>query len=117
MGTAAQIVFIGCHIYLIGYGFSIIGKPSTAPNRHFGTGVSASLYSLFTIAFLIWWDIPDPTALIGMIAAITLMWGPWIYDLPEIHKPYPIQTLKNALIGALICTARIGVVLGFWTLY
>ena len=117
MGTATQIVFISFHLLAISVGFATIGRTPEGDNRYNGTGKTAFLYGMFTIAFLLWWNPADLVALIAMIAAIGLLWIPWIIGLADIHRPYTAITLKSATRGALLCAARIGVVLGFWTLY
>ena len=117
MGTATQIVFIGFHLLVIGLGFAAIGRALEGDNRYKGTGQTAFLYGMFTIAFLLWWNPADLIALIARIVAIGLLWVPWIIGLADIHRPYTAITLKSATRGALLCAARIGVVLGFWTLY
>lgn len=117
MSTAVQVCFIGYHLLLIGLSFGYIGRTPEGGNRYSGTGASAFLHGMWTIGFLLWWNPTDLVQLVAMIASIALLWGPWIIDLPDIHKPYPAVTLKNATTGSLLCAVRIGVVLGFWTLY
>ena len=117
MGTAVQICFISYHLLLIGFGFGYIGRAPEGDNRYSGTGISAFLHGMWTIGFLLWWDPTDLVSLTGMFVSIALLWVPWIIDLADIHKPYPAITLKSAVTGSLLAAARIGLVLGFWTLY
>ena len=117
VATATQIVFIILHLLLAWAGFAQIGKGEGVPNRYRIMANSALSYGIFTIAFMLWWDTPDMISLIAKIAAIAIMWLPWIIDLADIHRPTENVTLKAATIAALICAARIGLVLGFWTLY
>lgn len=117
METLTQIVFIGYHLLIMGMGFGYIGRTPEGENRYTGTGITAALYGMWTVSFLLWWEPADMVSMIAMIVSIGLLWAPWLYDLPEIHKPYPVVTLGTATRGALICAARIGLVLGFWTLY
>ena len=117
MVIAIQIVFILFHLLIIAIAFGLIGKDPHTPSRYKATGQAAFILGVFTLAFLIWWDTPDTITLYAKIAAIALLWLPWIYDLADIHKPAEPITLKSATIGALIAAARIGLVLGFWTLY
>lgn len=118
MVTTIQAVYILFHLVIIATSFGLIGKePPEDSNKYKATGQTAFIHGVFTLAFLIWWDTPDMVSLYAKIAAITLMWVPWIIDLADIHKPAEPITLKSATIGALICAARIGLVLGFWTLY
>lgn len=117
MVATIQTVFILFNLLIIATAFGLIGKDPDAPNRYKATGQTAFIHGVFTLAFLIWWDTPDTVSLYAKIAAIALMWLPWIYDLADIHKPAEAITLKSATIGTLIMIARIGVVLGFWVLY
>lgn len=117
MVTTIQAVYILFHLLIIATAFGLIGKDPNTPNRYKATGQTAFIHGVFTLAFLVWWDTPDTVSLYAKIAAITLMWVPWIIDLADIHKPADPITLKAATIGALICAARMGVVLGFWVLY
>lgn len=117
MVTTIQAVYILFHLLIIATAFGLIGKDLDTQNRYKATGQTAFIHGVFTLAFLVWWDTPDTVSLYAKIAAITLMWVPWIIDLADIHKPADPITLKAATIGALISAARIGVVLGFWVLY
>lgn len=117
MATATQIVFIILHLLLAWAGFAQIGKGEGAPNRYRIMANSALIYGVFTIAFMLWWDTPDTASLIGASVTVALLWIPWIIDLADIHRPTENVTLKAATIAALICAARIGLVLGFWVLY
>jgi hypothetical protein len=118
VATAVQAVFIIFNLLIISTAFGLIGKePAADASKYKATGQTAFIHGIFTIAFLIWWDTPDLVSLYAKIAAITLLWLPWIYDLADIHKPAEPITLKSATIGALIMIARTGVVLGFWVLY
>lgn len=117
MEALTQIVFIGYHLLTIGIGFGLIGRTVEDTSRYTGVGLTAFLYGMWTVSFLLWWDPADMVSMIAMIVSIGLLWGPWIIDLPDIHKPYPVMTLRIATQGAFICAARIGLVLGFWTLY
>jgi hypothetical protein len=118
MDAVVQTVFILFNLIIIATAFGLIGKePATDTSKYKATGQTAFIHGIFTIAFLIWWDTPDLVSLFAKIALIALMWFPWIYDLADIHKPSEPITLKSATIGTLITSARIGLVLGFWTLY
>lgn len=117
MVTTIQTVYILFNVLVIATVFGLIGKEPAAENRYKATGQAAFIHGIFTVAFLIWWDTPDPVSLYAKIAMIALLWVPWIYDLADIHKPTEAVTLKSATIGTLITAARIGVVLGFWVLY
>jgi hypothetical protein len=118
MVATIQTVYILFNLLIIATAFGLIGKePAADANKYKATGQTAFIHGIFTVAFLIWWDTPDTVSLYAKIAAIALMWLPWIYDLADIHKPAEPITLKSATIGALIMIARTGVVLGFWVLY
>ena len=117
MAVAVQIAFILFHLLVVGVAFGLIGKEPENPSKYKATGQTAFIHGVFTIAFLIWWDTPDVISMWAKIALIALLWLPWIYDLADIHKPQEPLTLKQVTIGTLLTSARIGVVLGFWTLY
>jgi len=115
--TFIQGVYILFNLYIVSVSFRLIGRQPENTSRYKATGQSAFIHGLFTLAFLIWWDTTDLISLSAKIAAIGLMWLPWIYDLADIHKPAAPLTLKIVTIGTLIQCARIGLVLGFWVLY
>lgn len=117
MAAIIQTVFIVLNLLAISVAFGIIGKEPQTSSKYRATGQTAFIHGLFTLAFLIWWDTTDMVSLIAKIALIALLWFPWIYNLADIHKPAEPITLKRATIGTLITAARIGLVLGFWTLY
>lgn len=117
MDTATQACFIILHLMVAASIFSRIGKSFDGTNQYRAMAWGAFIHGLFTIAFLLWWDTSDLPSMIGKIALLALMWLPWIYDLADIHNPPKPVTLKSATMSALICAARIGLVLGFWTLY
>jgi hypothetical protein len=118
MVATIQTIYILFNLIIIATAFGLVGKaPAADANKYKATGQAAFIHGIFTVAFLIWWDTPDLISLYAKIAAIALLWFPWIYDLADIHKPAEAITLKSATIGTLITIARIGVVLGFWVLY
>jgi hypothetical protein len=118
MVATIQTVFILFHLIVIATAFGLIGKePHPDSNKYKATGHAAFIHGIFTLAFLIWWDTPDVISMWAKIALIALLWIPWVYDLADIHKPQEPLTLKQVTIGTLLTSARIGVVLGFWTLY
>lgn len=117
MDVVTQIGFIGYHLLMLGMGFGLIGRTAEGENRYAGAGLMTFLYGAWTVSFLLWWEPADMIAMIAMIVTLGLLWGPWLYDLPDIHKPYSKITLGDAVRNALVCSARIGLVLGFWVLY
>lgn len=117
MDILVQFVYILFNLFIIYVVFEMIGEKPKTSSKYKAAGQAAFIHGVFTLAFVIWWDTPDMVSLIAKIAAIALMWLPWIYDLADIHKPAERVTLKSAMIGALLQASRIGLVLGFWTLY
>lgn len=116
MDHAVQTVFILLNLLTFAMCIAAIGRTGEG-RKHSTIAFSGFTHGLFTLAFLIWWDTPDNFALYGKIAAIGLLWLPWLIDLTQIGKPWQQVTVQTAAIACTITAARIGVVLGFWTLY
>lgn len=118
MGTATQIVFILYALLVAAAGFGTIGKRAKDEDLRRGMAILAFLWGLFTIAFVIWWDPADTIAMYAKFAVIGLMWIPWLLDLRYLgSKELKPPTIGDAMLTAGLHVARIGLVLGFWTLY
>jgi hypothetical protein len=114
MDTAILIVHTSLFLLLGAFNFALIGKQPESLDRRSGTAITAFLYGMFTIAFVIWWDTPDTASMLAKYGIIAFMWLPWLLDLPNINKPYSTFKTWQAVVGAALIGARIGVVLAFW---
>lgn len=118
MGTATQITFVLYCVLVAALGFGAVGKQAKVEDLRTGMAILAFLYGVFTVAFLIWWDTPDTTAMYAKLAVIGLLWVPWLFDLRYLgKKELKTPTTGDALMTAGLHVARIGLVLGFWVLY
>jgi hypothetical protein len=116
MDVVTQIVFILYGVLTIAGGYALVGKESEYDNLRSGFALLAFLNSLFTIAFLIWWDPATFAESVARWSVIGLMWAPFLIDLRRINqKPEPI-TIGGALSSTVLMAARVGLVLAFWVL-
>lgn len=115
MDIFVQTVFILWNLLIFAMCIAAIGRTGEG-RKHSTLAFTAFTHGLFTLAFLLWWETPDDLSLYAKIAAIGLLWLPWLGDLTQINKPWQQVTLKTVLIANTITVARIGVVLGFWVL-
>jgi hypothetical protein len=114
MDIAILIVHTSLLLLLGAFNFALIGKQPESTDRRSGTAITAFLYGMFTIAFMLWWDTPDLLSLCAKYFMIGLMWVPWLLDLPNIDKPYRVFTTSVVVLASIFIAVRIAVVLAFW---
>lgn len=120
MDVATQIVFILYFVLMTAAGFGFVGKdPSElgddATNRK-GFAFLTFLYSVFTLAFLLWWDPASAAESVARWSSIGLLWVPLLFDIREINRKPKMTTTTDALTSAALNATRVGLVLGCWVL-
>jgi hypothetical protein len=116
MDVVTQIVFITYGVLMIAGVYALVGKEQEADNLRSGFALLAFLNSVFTIAFLIWWDPTTVAETVARWTVIGLMWVPFLIDLPKINRKPKTATIVGALSSTVLMAARIGLVLAFWVL-